>query len=308
MVRLRNGIHQPGLTAHAEDSEGGFRESPVPEPLNGTTMVISPPSALGISVNHNDLLLPPHSSLLHFPVLSQQWTAEELRTLEQGLATFSAESEASSLLRYVKIAALLPEKSARDVALRYKGMLKKDVAKRKRPEEVPPPVPVVKKSSKEKKEKSEQQNKVSPVVPRPPSLPAAPPALLPAPPAASPPLPHAMPNPAQVENAEGAAEVKTEGPGGNTTAELLQVNGQLFDLIKSNATAQKVQENNDLFLRLKDNILSILNGMTGMPGIMSQMPPLPVKLNLELANQILPKAMGPPPSTLHHPPQRTLIS
>jgi hypothetical protein len=38
--------------------------------------------------------------------------------------------------------------------------------------------------------------------------------------------------------------------------------------------------------------------MTNMPGIMSQMPPLPVKLNLELADRILPLSQSSNP--LHH--------
>eukprot|EP00891_Asterochloris_glomerata_P000807 jgi/Astpho2/807/e_gw1.00016.308.1_t len=57
--------------------------------------------------------------------------------------------------------------------------------------------------------------------------------------------------------------------------------------------AYKVNENTELLVRFQDNILSILNQMNSMDGVMSQMPPLPVRLNVELANNFLPKAVGP---------------
>ncbi|KAH0456449.1 hypothetical protein IEQ34_014356 [Dendrobium chrysotoxum] len=49
-----------------------------------------------------------------------------------------------------------------------------------------------------------------------------------------------------------------------------------------------VQDNADLFLRTRNNITAILNSMSGMPGIMSQMPPLPVTINEDLVTTILP--------------------
>ncbi|KAL0912855.1 hypothetical protein M5K25_016269 [Dendrobium thyrsiflorum] len=50
----------------------------------------------------------------------------------------------------------------------------------------------------------------------------------------------------------------------------------------------QVQDNADLFLRTRNNITAILNSMSGMPGIMSQMPPLPVTINEDLVTTILP--------------------
>ncbi len=63
----------------------------------------------------------------------------------------------------------------------------------------------------------------------------------------------------------------------------------------------QVNENTELLVRFRDNILSILQQMDGMQGVMSQMPPLPVRLNVDLANNFLPKA-GTPPLFMGMPP------
>ncbi len=52
----------------------------------------------------------------------------------------------------------------------------------------------------------------------------------------------------------------------------------------------QVNENTELLVRYRDNILTILNQMNSMTGVMQHMPPLPVRLNVELANNFLPKA------------------
>lgn len=76
------------------------------------------------------------------------------------------------------------------------------------------------------------------------------------------------------------------------TRQLLEQNNQVLDQISANLSVNlspfKLQENLDLFFRTRSNIDAILNDMREMPGIMSQMPPLPVSMNEELANTILP--------------------
>ncbi len=54
----------------------------------------------------------------------------------------------------------------------------------------------------------------------------------------------------------------------------------------------QVGENTELLMTFRDNILSILNHMQNMGGVMSDMPALPVRMNVELANNFLPR--GPP--------------
>lgn len=46
-------------------------------------------------------------------------------------------------------------------------------------------------------------------------------------------------------------------------------------------------------MRFRDNILSVLNQMNSADGVMREMPPLPVRMNVELAANFLPKAAAP---------------
>lgn len=50
----------------------------------------------------------------------------------------------------------------------------------------------------------------------------------------------------------------------------------------------QVEENTTLLMRYRDNILAVLHHMQSMGGVMPDMPPLPVRLNAELAANFLP--------------------
>jgi Ni,Fe-hydrogenase III large subunit len=97
-----------------------------------------------------------------------------------------------------------------------------------------------------------------------------------------------------VDNDDGISNDAIGGP----TGHLLEHNAQVIGQIRANLAACKLQENTELLVQFRDNIYAILNGMTNMPGIMSQMPPLPVNLNSELADRILPMPQSSAP-TLH---------
>ncbi|XP_019235777.1 PREDICTED: uncharacterized protein LOC109216100 [Nicotiana attenuata] len=71
------------------------------------------------------------------------------------------------------------------------------------------------------------------------------------------------------------------------TRRLLEENNQVLNKISANLSTFKLQDNVDLFFQTKNNLSAILNDMGNMPGIMSQMPPLPVFLNEELASSLL---------------------
>lgn len=71
---------------------------------------------------------------------------------------------------------------------------------------------------------------------------------------------------------------------------LLEQNAQAFNQIRTNISTYKLQDNIDLFFRSRDNIATILNNMREMPGIMSQMPPLPESINEDLASSIMPSS------------------
>ncbi|XP_061346997.1 uncharacterized protein LOC133292584 [Gastrolobium bilobum] len=70
--------------------------------------------------------------------------------------------------------------------------------------------------------------------------------------------------------------------------QLLEQNAQAFGQITANLSTLKLQDNIHLFSHTWRNISTIFNDMREMPGIMSQMPPLPVSINEDLVSSILP--------------------
>lgn len=192
--------------------------------------------------------------LLHDTGLDLEWSPSEQSILNENLVKFANES--SSMSKYVKIAALLPDKTVRDVALRCHWLSKNEDAKRKSEE-------LAAKSHNDQKAFYKQGHSAVPMY--------------------TAPLP-------PMETDDG---ISFEAIGG-TTGKLLEVNSQAILKIRANLAASQAQENTDLLVQVRDNIYAILNGMMSMPGIMSQMPPLPVKLNSELADSILPQPTPQP--------------
>ncbi|XP_076950576.1 uncharacterized protein LOC143623599 [Bidens hawaiensis] len=64
---------------------------------------------------------------------------------------------------------------------------------------------------------------------------------------------------------------------------LLEQNRQVLGQISANISALKLHDNVKLFSHVKNNITAILNDMRYIPG-----PPLPISLNTDLINTILP--------------------
>ncbi|CAN1833580.1 hypothetical protein LINPERHAP1_LOCUS33823 [Linum perenne] len=75
---------------------------------------------------------------------------------------------------------------------------------------------------------------------------------------------------------------------GGVSGDLLEENEQALSQITSNLSTMQIQENINLLCRTRDNFLRIMNNFNDVPEIMKQMPALPVTLNEELANTILP--------------------
>jgi hypothetical protein len=199
------------------------------------------------------------SQLLHDTGLDLEWSPSEQSVLNDGLAQFS--NEPSSMSKYIKIAALLPEKTVRDVALRCHWLSKNEDAKRKGEE-------LAAKNSDQKGFSKQGQSAV--------------------------PMYTVPPPPMDTDDGISFEGLRLCQAIGGTTGKLLEVNSQAILKIRANLAASQAQENTDLLVQVRDNIYAILNGMMSMPGIMSQMPPLPVQLNSELADSILPQPMPQP--------------
>ncbi|OVA01138.1 Protein of unknown function DUF3755 [Macleaya cordata] len=222
--------------------------------MNNTSGIINPGGS-----STGGLLYDSASGLKHDLELAVEWSIEEQSKLEEGLVKYAEET---SIMRYIKIAATLPEKTVRDVALRCRWMTKKENGKRRKPEEH-----YMGKKMKDRKEKLVESSSKSNV-----SLP--------------PPL-NMNAYSLMAHHMDQNDQISCEVLGG-TTRHLLGENIQFLSQIRANLETFKIQDNIDLFCHTRNNITAILNNLRDMPGIMSHMPPLPVSINEELVNSILP--------------------
>ncbi|WOL14320.1 hypothetical protein Cni_G23100 [Canna indica] len=204
----------------------------------------------------------PAQALKHNPGLSIEWSSEEQAILEEGLSKYASES---AIVRYAKIAMELQDKTVRDVALRCRWMTKKENSKRRKEEHN------LTRKSKDKKERvTDTSAKSSGHLGTRPNVPPYAPPMLP------------------VDD----DDISYKEIGGRT-GELLETNADAFTRISANFANLRIQDNINLFCQTRDNILAVLKDLNDMPEIMKQMPPLPVKLNEELANSILPRPSMP---------------
>ncbi|KAJ8769984.1 hypothetical protein K2173_009066 [Erythroxylum novogranatense] len=199
----------------------------------------------------------------HDTGLAVEWSVDEQYKLEQGLLKYADEP---TIMKYIKIAATLRDKTVRDVALRCRWMTRK----RRKAEECHSG----KKVSNHKDKMVESSSKMN----------------------LSSTVPQSMTGYCLHMDQREANFFE----GINRTAKhLLEQNAQAFSQIAANLSMFKLQDNINLFCCARNNITAILNNMRDMPGIMSQMPPLPVDINEDLANCILPNTtqsmmFGPP--------------
>lgn len=197
-------------------------------------------------------------------VHNTEWAPHEQAALDQAAVKYPAERY-QPFERYVRIAATLPRKGVRDVALRLRWL--SQARKRKVSDEGP--------NSKRLRRDRCQSIFASQQKPS-NSMGQWPQQQLPMP---------------QLDD-HGA---QTVGAVGGLVAQLLEANLHILYQYKQNMHQFKVQENTELLVRFRDNVLAVLNQMNSMDGVMSQMPQLPVRMNVELANNFLPAASGTSP-------------
>ncbi|XP_015578117.2 uncharacterized protein LOC8288313 [Ricinus communis] len=197
------------------------------------------------------------AALRHSPGISVEWTPDEQSLLEELLSKYASES---IVQRYAKIALQLKDKTVRDVALRCRWMTKKENGKRRKEDHSA-------RKNKDRKEKAADPSvkSSSHLTPRPNGPSYAPPMI-----------------PADSDDGISYKAI------GGATGELLEQNAQILSQISANFASFQIHDNLNLLSKTRDNIFSILNDLNDMPEIMKQMPPLPVKVNEELANSILP--------------------
>ncbi|KAL8241585.1 hypothetical protein R6Q59_011887 [Mikania micrantha] len=184
----------------------------------------------------------------HRAGLAAEWSVEEQYKLEEALVKYADES---GMIKYVKIAATLRDKTVRDVAIRCRWM----AGKRRKHEELN-----LWRKSKDKKDKLMESSSM-PGISSISTINVAP--LL-----------------VSMNHRVRGVGIHFEALQGSIR-HLLEQNSRVFGQISINLSALKLQDNVYLFMQIKNNLTAILNDMRCMPG-----PPLPVSLNEDLANTI----------------------
>ncbi|KAG4158718.1 hypothetical protein ERO13_D02G135600v2 [Gossypium hirsutum] len=266
----RHGISfQPaGIDSSSEmiPMSGYYASLPTILPGNSSVITSSPALIQPGNSSGSSLLLDSISGQKHEAGFAVEWSIDEQYILEDSLEKYKDEP---SIMKYIKIAATLPDKTVRDVALRCRWMQRK----RRKPEELN----AGKKVNSRKGKLVESSLKVN--------MPSALPQNM----AAYPLMMHHLDQNGRMSS-EGLYLIPPARGISGTVIHLLKQNSQAFSQITSNLSAFKLQDNIDLFCHTRNNITAILNDMRDMPGLMSRMPPLPVSINDDLAISILPGA------------------
>uniref|UniRef100_A0A7N1A173 Uncharacterized protein n=1 Tax=Kalanchoe fedtschenkoi TaxID=63787 RepID=A0A7N1A173_KALFE len=187
----------------------------------------------------------------HDTGLAVEWSVEEQYTLEKTLDIYKNEP---SIVRYIRIAAALPDKTVRDVAIRCRWMARK---KRKQEEYY------LEKRVTNRKEKSVESCPDR-------SLSSA--------------QSFNMRTHSPLMHQFGQSGVAPSEASYDTVKHFLQQNLDAFDQISANISTYKFQENIELFCHARNNITTVLNEMRQLPGL----PRFPISINEDLMNCLLP--------------------
>ncbi|KAE9605228.1 hypothetical protein Lalb_Chr10g0095101 [Lupinus albus] len=190
--------------------------------INNNLVIAEACSTHGSSLVHDSI-----TGLKHDAGLAVEWSIDEQYKLEESLVQYDNES---SILKYIKIAASLRDKTVRDVALRCRWMTRK---RRKQEENN-----LVKKFNNRKDKPVESSPKQYLQSALPPSM------------ATYSCMPHHMDYKSQRILYDGIC-----GP----VKQLLELNAQVLNQIKANLCTYKLQDNIDLFGHTRNNINIILN-------------------------------------------------
>lgn len=228
--------------------------------LIGNSSLASAPGFVQAAANSSSTSLSVSiPGLKHDAGLAVEWTVQEQYKLEQGLLNYADEP---NIMKYIRIASTLQDKTVRDVAMRCRWMTRK----RRKAEEH-----YLGKKVNNRKDKLVELNLKTNI-----------------------PLVMQQNNtayPVTMQHMYRNVPISFEVLGiSGTTRHLLEQNALAFSQIRANLSTFKLQDNIELFCRTWSNVSAILNDMRCTPGIMSQMPPLPESINEDLASSILPNA------------------
>ncbi|CAL9137644.1 unnamed protein product [Musa acuminata var. zebrina] len=287
VVNSATGLMSGGM--HSSGEISGMAGMIMPRNLGTQSNTSSMMSLPGKS--SGNIILESAHPLKHSPAVAVRWSFEELIVLKQCLVAYADEP---NIMKYIKIAARLPDKTVRDVAMRCQ-LMTKEIGKRRKLEDY----------HADKKEKMAYSSSVASVNSvRSDNM-------------------TTYSFPMLDVHCSNQLLLKGSSPINSETQRLLIENVTLLDQIGSNLEMSKVggvrqstffyafhvftfvlmlmikfticlfdllqvHDNVNLFFRTRDNIRTILNSISSMPGIMSQMPSLPVSMDDNLFQSIFP--------------------
>ncbi|CAL5026373.1 unnamed protein product [Urochloa decumbens] len=226
--------------------------------MDASVGMLSTTPSVVVSTGSSNMPTDPGQSLKYGGPLAADWTHLELQILRDGLDKYVHEQ---GIMKYIKIAASLPNKTVRDVAMRCQWVGKKVNTRRRKPQEHH-----IGRNIKERKDKFGE------------------PALW----GANHPLQTGVRTnsfvPHNVQNnmfLSGGSEI-------DRPQHLLEENNRILNQIEANIVTFQAQNNIDLFHRARRNINELVHVTTQLPGMSTKMPPLRVSVNESLASFVLP--------------------
>ncbi|KAL5212961.1 hypothetical protein ABZP36_023808 [Zizania latifolia] len=254
--------NQHVVSFHTSSTSSGSGAIPVcpatSSGINGNLTMLNNTHSTIVSTGSPSMLADSSQSLKYGAPMAVDWTYPELQLLNNGLLKYANEP---GIMKYIKIAAMLPEKTVRDVAMRCQWMTKKVNTRRRRTDEHH-----LGKKAKERKDKmvesslwATNRHVQTPDI-RSSSLVAC-----------------NTVHDNQFQSGVTASEID------RAMLNILEQNAQLLKQIEANILTSQVYPH-----AISNVMMASINSMSQMPGIMSKMPPLPVPMDDKLASYILP--------------------
>ncbi|CAL5015867.1 unnamed protein product [Urochloa decumbens] len=226
--------------------------------MDASVGMLSTTPSVVVSTGSSNMPTDPGQSLKYGGPLAADWTHLELQILRDGLDKYVHEQ---GIMKYIKIAASLPNKTVRDVAMRCQWVGKKVNTRRRKPQEHH-----TGRNIKERKDKFGEpalwgaNHRLQTGV-RTNSF-----------------VPHNVQNNMFLS---GGSEI-------DRPQHLLEENNRILNQIEANIVTFQAQNNIDLFHRARRNINELVHVTTQLPGMSTKMPPLRVSVNESLASFVLP--------------------
>ncbi|KAF7090102.1 hypothetical protein CFC21_092917 [Triticum aestivum] len=216
--------------------------------INGNLAMLNTTPSTIVSTASPNMIPDSSQSLKYGGPMAVEWSYPELQMLNDGLHKYASEP---GIMKYIKIAAMLPEKTVRDVAMRCQWMAEKQNTRRRKTEEHN-----VGRKIKDRKDKMVEASLWT--------------------------------NNRSVPTDTRGSSVTTASDIDRAMLNVLEENARLLNQIEANILTSQAQNNIDLFHRTRSNINNLLQSMSQIPGIMSKMPRLPISVDEKLCSYLLP--------------------